>query len=93
MRRPSRPHERRSWAPIFVSLALVGAGCGATADLGNSAGSSTPSTTVTQRLNTYSDLVEFDDVLDFAGPTLDGGEVNGANYANRTLAIWFWAPW
>ncbi len=33
------------------------------------------------------------EVLDFTAPLLGGGTVNGASYAGKDLAIWFWAPW
>jgi len=32
-------------------------------------------------------------VLDFSAPELGGGTVEGAEYAGKDLAIWFWAPW
>ena len=32
-------------------------------------------------------------ILDFTAPQLDGGEVNGADYSGKDVALWFWAPW
>lgn len=32
-------------------------------------------------------------VLDFTAPQLGGGTVEGADYAGKDTAIWFWAPW
>lgn len=32
-------------------------------------------------------------VLDFSAPAVGGGQVVGADYAGRDLALWFWAPW
>lgn len=32
-------------------------------------------------------------VLDFSAPQLGGGTVDGASFAGRDIAIWFWAPW
>jgi len=32
-------------------------------------------------------------VLDFSAPRVGGGTVEGADYAGKDLAIWFWAPW
>lgn len=31
--------------------------------------------------------------LRFVAPKLGGGQVRGAEYAGRDVAIWFWAPW
>lgn len=31
--------------------------------------------------------------LRFTAPRLGGGQINGAEYAGRDVAIWFWAPW
>jgi hypothetical protein len=33
------------------------------------------------------------EVLDFTAPKLGGGDIVGADYAGKALAIWFWAPW
>lgn len=32
-------------------------------------------------------------LLAFSAPTVDGGTLDGAAYAGRDVAIWFWAPW
>jgi hypothetical protein len=32
-------------------------------------------------------------LLDFTAPAVGGGQVAGADYAGRDLALWFWAPW
>lgn len=31
--------------------------------------------------------------LRFSAPALDGGKVEGADYATTGVALWFWAPW
>jgi hypothetical protein len=31
--------------------------------------------------------------LRFTAPRLGGGQIRGAEYAGRDVAIWFWAPW
>lgn len=33
------------------------------------------------------------DILDFTAPLVGGGELNGADYAGKPVAAWFWAPW
>lgn len=33
------------------------------------------------------------DVLAFSATTVDGGAVQGADYAGQDLLVWFWAPW
>jgi len=30
---------------------------------------------------------------DFAGETLDGGQIDANDLAGRDLVLWFWAPW
>ncbi|MGH2725059.1 MAG: hypothetical protein ACRDI0_12545 [Actinomycetota bacterium] len=32
------------------------------------------------------------DVLDFTAPAVGGGNVSGAEFAGRDVAMWFWAP-
>jgi hypothetical protein len=32
-------------------------------------------------------------VLDFEGPLLGGGRLEGATLADKDVAFWFWAPW
>lgn len=32
-------------------------------------------------------------ILDFTAPRLGGGQVKGSEFANKDLALWFWAPW
>lgn len=31
--------------------------------------------------------------LRFTAPRLGGGQIRGAEYAGRDVAVWFWAPW
>ena len=31
--------------------------------------------------------------LDFSAPTVGGGELDMGDYADRDLAMWFWAPY
>ncbi len=31
--------------------------------------------------------------LDFTLPGVTGPQVRGADYAGKSLALWFWAPW
>jgi hypothetical protein len=33
------------------------------------------------------------EILDFGAPLVGGGRLEGADYAGRELALWFWAPW
>ena len=33
------------------------------------------------------------EVLRFTAPRLGGGTIEGADYAGRDVAFWFWAPW
>jgi hypothetical protein len=37
--------------------------------------------------------VRADRLLDFTLPAVGGGEVRGADYGGKALALWFWAPW
>lgn len=32
-------------------------------------------------------------VLTFTAPKLGGGTIEGADFAGRDVAFWFWAPW
>ena len=32
-------------------------------------------------------------VLAFSAPRLGGGTIEGADFAGRDVAFWFWAPW
>lgn len=32
-------------------------------------------------------------VLAFSGPTVDGGELDAAEFAGTPVVLWFWAPW
>jgi hypothetical protein len=32
-------------------------------------------------------------VLAFTAPRLGGGTIEGADFAGRDVAFWFWAPW
>ncbi len=31
--------------------------------------------------------------LQFQGTSLDGSTLNGADFAGKATALWFWAPW
>ena len=33
------------------------------------------------------------DSLDFTLPGVTGPQIRGADYAGKSLALWFWAPW
>jgi len=33
------------------------------------------------------------DALDFTLPGVIGAPIRGADYAGKSLALWFWAPW
>lgn len=33
------------------------------------------------------------EILNFSAPQLDGDTVDGADYAGKDVALWFWAPW
>lgn len=33
------------------------------------------------------------EALDFTAPTVDGGEIDGADLHGRPVVLWFWAPW
>lgn len=75
-----------------LTAGLIG-GCGGSGSSAEQDSGPTRATTATDLLDSYTSIVEFDDVYGFTGKTLDGDRIDGANYANRTLAIWFWAPW
>lgn len=32
-------------------------------------------------------------ILDFSGPTLDGGTLDASTLADKPTVFWFWAPW
>jgi hypothetical protein len=67
--------------------------CGAGDDSTSLRSDPARATTPAELLDGYTSVVEFEDVYGFSGPTLSGERIDGANFANRTLAIWFWAPW
>jgi hypothetical protein len=67
--------------------------CGGSDDAASLQSGPTRATTPTDVLDSYTSVVEFDDIYGFSGPTLAGDRIDGANFANRILAIWFWAPW
>ena len=70
------------WTRAFVGGAVAVAllvGCGGGDDGAGSSGS-TDSTVAA-------------DAFDGAAPTVDGGEVDLADFGERDLVVWFWAPW
>jgi hypothetical protein len=37
--------------------------------------------------------VDGGELLEFTLPAVSGGQIHGADYRDRALALWFWAPW
>lgn len=81
--------QRRSprWASVVpfavaVAIGVLAASCTSGPPPGSpsTVTSGTPSATMAE-------------VLDFTAPRLGGETVEGADYAGKDTAIWFWAPW
>ena len=73
----------------LVAVVLLAAACGSSGgtEKGVIAKSSVPST------NGAAAATPVADVLDFTLPGVTGPQVRGADYAGKSLALWFWAPW
>jgi hypothetical protein len=74
-----------SWfitSAVALAVVLLAAGCSSTID--------TAATTAPSSSQASGAIPE---VLDFTAPRLGGGTVEGADYAGKDTAIWFWAPW
>ncbi len=83
-------------APIAlnVGLAVSFAACSAQpGGSGGGAGTERSGEPVRGALDTYTDQIDAAGLLDFEATTLDGTAIDAATYANRALAVWFWAPW
>ena len=77
-----RPFSRIMIPSVALAVVLLAAGCSSAVDTAATTGSST---------SQHSGAVA--EVLDFTAPRLGGGTVEGADYAGKDTAIWFWAPW
>ena len=71
----------------LVVVALLTAACG-------SSGGTDTGVTVKRPPSTQgSASATVADALDFTLPGVIGAPIRGADYAGKSLALWFWAPW
>jgi hypothetical protein len=82
---PMRQRCSSPWitiVPVAVAIVVFAAACTSAppARSPDAATSETPSSAMAE-------------VLDFTAPQLGGGTLEGADYAGKDTAIWFWAPW
>jgi peroxiredoxin len=80
------------WAIVVCALFGTTAGACSASDGGGSDGATRP-TGERSALSTYTNAIDGDGLLAFEATTLDGGTIDAASFANRALAVWFWAPW
>ena len=74
----------------LIAVALLTAACGSSGgtDKGGTVKSPAPST---NRKSTGTPALA--DALAFSLPGVTGPQIRGADYAGKSLALWFWAPW
>lgn len=92
----------RRWIPVTAVLVLALTSCGslgaerATSPDPEPAPTSptAPATSSPRPTNEPEDPpTEAPPELRFTAPAVEGGTIEGADYAGRDLVIWFWAPW
>ena len=95
-----RPHPQmtdRACPPritIMVGvLAVVAAACTSTGTAPSGVAGSPTTASASPARASSATAEPLPEVLDFSAPQLGGGTVDGARYAGKDLAIWFWAPW
>ena len=81
MERMRARHRPPAWLTAVAAFAIAAA-C-----------SSEPSTSTATPPSSGGASVAVAEILDFTAPRLGGGTVDGADYAGKDTAIWFWAPW
>ncbi|MEX2440418.1 MAG: hypothetical protein WD739_11185 [Actinomycetota bacterium] len=88
-RSPLRP------AVLVVAMGLVAAACSSSPSQPPAGPAAQPSSNAAQGTPDAGAGREpkVPQVLDFSAPQLGGGTVEGASFAGRDVAIWFWAPW
>ncbi|MFP5310695.1 MAG: hypothetical protein ACLGIR_14075 [Actinomycetes bacterium] len=62
-------------------------------DAGASAGTGDAAAGATAPAGDPDGLAVATELLDWTAPTLDGGEIRGADFAGRDVVLWMWAPW
>lgn len=73
-----RPSRLRHVIPVGIAVIMLTSAC--------TSGPAAPPTSAAQT-STASEI------LDFTAPKLGGGAIEGADFAGKDAAIWFWAPW
>lgn len=82
---PMRQRRSSRWAaivPLAAAIVTFAAAC-----------SSTPASRSSDAATSGTPSHAGAKILDFTAPQLGGGTVEGADYAGKDTAIWFWAPW
>ncbi len=83
----------------LVAASLVVAACGSSAGTDQSepartsTSSSAPASGPTSAPTSAPEAPAVPAALDFTLPGVTGPSVRGADYAGKSLALWFWAPW
>jgi hypothetical protein len=73
-------------------LLLTAAACGGGGERARTEGPrATAATTVSSTVAPTPGAVPA--VLNWEAKAVAGGQVTGANYTGRAVALWFWAPW
>lgn len=80
---------------LVVALAAAGCGGGSNGDDGGDAGAEPPAPPPTTGTAPPPPPAEatVPETLAFTVPTVDGGELDGADLAGTPVAFWFWAAW
>ena len=79
---------------VLAGLALVAAGCGGGDDGAQSGGAQSGGAQSGGAQPPASAPAEARPAaFAFSAPALGGGTVEGSDYADTGVALWFWAPW
>ncbi|CAN5584051.1 hypothetical protein BH10ACT2_BH10ACT2_15500 [soil metagenome] len=81
---------RRHLLTLGILLSLTSA-CAGTASKASDAAAD-PTTASSAGATPANPTVEVPQLLQFTAPLVGGGEFDGASYAGRATAFWFWAP-
>jgi hypothetical protein len=79
---------------LAVAAAVVLAGCGAGREAGAPpAWEPAPGTSGVPAAEAAPGTPAVPAALQFSAAGVNGSQVEGADYAGRDVALWFWAPW